>query len=135
MFNKLTGTLLNTASSFSIVSAVEKIKWIFICFNLVYVVLEVSVFSFLAEAVGRLMLSMLLMLIAFSYQCRWCFDTSRNVLIQFHGFKLGGKSIYSLQQQNVDYSVNNIVNNMATQDCWLNIKHSTTLYLPFLNGI
>ncbi|MGI2226055.1 hypothetical protein [Shewanella frigidimarina] len=26
-------------------------------------------------------------------------------------------------------------NNMATQDCWLNIKHSTTLYLPFLNGI
>ncbi len=25
-------------------------------------------------------------------------------------------------------------NNMATQDFWLNIKHSTTLYLPFLNG-
>jgi hypothetical protein len=109
MFNKLTGTLLITASSFSIVSAVEKIKWIFICFNLVYVVLEVSVFSFLAEAVGRLMLSMLLMLIAFSYQCRWCFDASRNVLIQFHGFKLGGGSIYSLQQQDVDYSIKKIL--------------------------
>jgi hypothetical protein len=27
------------------------------------------------------------------------------------------------------------INNMATQDCWLTIKHSTTLYVPFLNGI
>ncbi|MGI2105128.1 hypothetical protein ACRN9A_08145 [Shewanella frigidimarina] len=105
MFNKLTGALLITASSFSIVSAVEKIKWIFICLNLVYVVLAVSVFSFSAESVGRLMLSILLILIAFSYQCRWCFDASRKVLTRFHGFKLGGKSIYSLQQQNVDYSV------------------------------
>ncbi|MBB1361260.1 hypothetical protein H5125_03680 [Shewanella sp. SR44-4] len=105
MFNKLTGTLLITASSFSIVSAVEKIKWIFICFNLIYVVLAVSVFSFSAETVGRLMLSILLILVAFSYQCRWCFDASRNVLIQFHGFKLGWGSIYSLQQQDVDYSI------------------------------
>ncbi len=91
MFNKLTGTLLITTSSFSIVSAVEKIKWIFICFNLIYVVLAVSVFSFLAESFGRLMLSILLILLAFSYQCRWCFDASRKVLIQFHGFKLGGE--------------------------------------------
>jgi hypothetical protein len=26
-------------------------------------------------------------------------------------------------------------NNMATQNYWPNIKHSPTLYLPFLNGI
>jgi hypothetical protein len=28
-----------------------------------------------------------------------------------------------------------IKNNMATQNYWPNIKQSTTLYLPFLNGI
>jgi hypothetical protein len=105
MFNKITGTLLNTASSFSIVSATEKMKWIFLCFNLIYVVLAVSVFSFSAETVRRLMFSILLMLIAFSYQCRWCFDVSRKVLTRFHGFKLGGEFIYSLQKQDVDYSI------------------------------
>lgn len=133
MFNKLTGALLITASSFSIVSAVEKIKWIFICLNLIYVVLAVSVFSFSAESVGRLMLSILLILIAFSYQCRWCFDTSRKVLTQFHGFKLGGKSIYSLQQQNVDYSVIKNIELKEVHNTYkviLHVKDSQQAQLP-----
>ncbi|AZG72107.1 hypothetical protein [Shewanella livingstonensis] len=133
MFNKLTGTLLITASSFSIVSAVEKIKWIFICFNLVYVVLAVSVFSFSAETVGRLMFSILLMLIAFSYQCRWCFDASRKVLTQFHGFKLGGKSIYSLQQQDVEYSIIKNIELKEVHNTYkviLHVKESEQAQLP-----
>jgi hypothetical protein len=35
----------------------------------------------------------------------------------------------------VDTDRKNNINNMATQNYWPNIKQSTTLYLPFLNGI
>lgn len=105
MFSKITGTLLNTASSFSVVSSIERMKWIFLCFNLIYVLLAIGVFSFSTEAIGRLMLSILLSLVAFSYQRRWCFDASRKRFTQFHGFKLGAKSLYTFQQQNVDYSI------------------------------
>ncbi len=96
-------------------------------------VLAVSVFSFSAESVGRLMLSILLILIAFSYQCRWCFDTSRKVLTQFHGFKLGGKSIYSLQQQNVDYSVIKNIELKEVHNTYkviLHVKESQQAQLP-----
>ncbi len=80
-------------------------KWIFIFFNLIYVVLAIGVFSLSTEAIGRLMLSILLSLIAFSYQRRWHFDASCKRFTQFHGFKLGAKPLYTFQQQNVDYSI------------------------------
>jgi hypothetical protein len=133
MFSKITGTLVNTASSFSIVSSIEKMKWIFLCFNLIYIVLAIGVFSLSTEAIGRLMLSILLSLIAFSYQRRWCFDASHKMFTQFHGFKLGTKSIYTFQQQNVDYS---IIKNIElkqvhkTYKVILHVKDSEQAQLP-----
>ncbi|PMG48058.1 hypothetical protein [Shewanella sp. 10N.286.52.B9] len=104
MFSKITGTLLKTESSFSIISAFEKMKWVFLFLNLIHLVLGTILFTLSIESVGRLIISILLILITFSYQRRWCFDASRKVLTQFHGFKLGIKAIYTIAQQEFDYA-------------------------------
>lgn len=104
MFSKITGTLLKSQSSFSIISAFEKMKWIFLFLNLIHLVLESILFTLSIESVGRLIISTLLILITFSYQCRWCFNTSRKVLTQFHGFKLGNIAIYTITQREFDYA-------------------------------
>ncbi|WP_144211082.1 hypothetical protein [Shewanella donghaensis] len=104
MFSKITGTLLKNATSFSIISAFEKVKWIFLFLNLIHLVLGSVLFTLSIESVGRLIISILLILITFSYQRRWCFDASRKILTQFHGFKLGIKAIYTIAQQEFDYA-------------------------------
>lgn len=105
MFSKRIGTLVNSTSSFSVVSAIEKMKWILFWFSLVYVALAVSILELSTNDIVRLILAILLSFAAFSYQRRWTFDASIKQFTQFHGFKLGSNAIYVFQQVDVDYSL------------------------------
>jgi hypothetical protein len=123
MFSMTSGTLVKTSSSFSIVSAFEKYKWIFLGGNLIYLMLTILTFVPSLANCGRLVLCVVLALMAFSYQRRWYFDVSRKRVTLFHGFKLGKKTLYTLAQQEFDYSIIKYIELKEVHHCKQVILH------------
>jgi hypothetical protein len=123
MFSMTSGTLVKTSSSFSIVSAFEKYKWIFLGGNLIYFMLTILTFVPSLANCGRLVLCVVLALMAFSYQRRWYFDVSRKRLTLFHGFKVGKKTLYTLAQQEFDYSIIKYIELKEVHHCKQVILH------------